>query len=353
MREPNAVDKYVRINPTSKMIEPNWMYRDILPYVLGPDPGRFSSGIISLDSTGTTPAVVAYKLPHSSLGFDDAVGAPLQINQIVAMMRYGTEWSETDMNGTVFVEDPGDQRQYMNYPVHIETFAGSGKLSARLTEDLFLPTRHQLMVTFKADVSQGLNSNGVQLHFSGKLYDTWSSNLQKYEEDRKNMVAIVNKHLERRKYVTPYWLTTEGGAVTIPANQTVEVDTLIGDEGHFECSHILKKFVEGDINTAPFELELINPQTRQSLMNGRIHSSMIGNAQNPQPFPAPFLIPAGQILRFRITNLQADVNTVFLTLRGQRIRAPFKSRNEVEREFGNVRPINNQPSRKAEMAGVA
>ncbi len=324
MREVNAVDKYMRINPDSGMIEPNWMHRDILPYSLGPTPALFSSGAITLAASGTV--VAPYKLPHSSLGFDDGVGTPLQINQIVQ-----TGATQATPLFTVFMADMGDQRQYMNYPIHADTFAGSGQLSARLTEDLFLPTRHQLMLTFTSLNTEA--PQNVQLYLLGKLFDTFSSNMQTYPQDKANMMALINRALERRKYVTPYWLTTEGGVVNVPANQTVEIDTMVGDEGHFECTHILRKINGSDTNN-PFELEIINPQTRQSFMNGRIHSQMIGNALNPQPFPAPFIAPAGQLIRFRITDLSGSANSVYLTLRGMKIRAPFKSRADVEREFG-------------------
>ncbi len=347
MFEPNAVDKYIRINPQTKFIEPNWMWRDVLPFSLGPDASRFSSGVVALNSA--SPVVVPYKLPHSSLGFDDAVGSPLQINEIVQTCSADGA-TQNNPQFTVMITDQGDQRQYMNYPVHVDTLAGVGPLAARLTEDLFLPTRHQLMVTFQRTINTAVNA---QLYFLGKYFDTWSSNLQGHKQDHADIIRAVNRALERRKYVTPYWLTTENGVVTVPANQTVEVDTLIGDEGHFECTHILRKFTGGVATNSPFELEIINPQTKQSIMNGRIHSYMIGNGQNPQPFPAPFILPAGQVLRFRITDLSGSTNSVYLTLRGMRIRAPFKSRHDVEKEFGmQKKPAQASNDRHTEMAGV-
>jgi hypothetical protein len=290
------------------------------------------------------------------LGYDDQVGTPLQINQIVQTSSLGLTASEA----LVFITDQGDQRQYMNYPVHIRTIGGNGQLSGRLTEDLFLPTRHQLLVTFTPN---GNDSETVQLYFIGKLFDTFSSNLQTYPEDHAAMIGLINKHLERRKYVTPYWIVpppseiqglADVGSVQVPANQTVEVDALVGDEGHFECSHILRAYTGGDRTLAPFELELINPQTRQSIMNGRIHSQFIGDAYNPQPFPAPFIVPAGQLLRFKITDLSGSINSVYLTLRGMKIRAPFKSRAEVDKEFGiaNKTPQHHPRSMVAEMAGA-
>ena len=347
MREPNAVDKFVRINPQTRLFEPDWMWRDVLPFALGPDPGRYSSGAIVL--AAGAQAVVPYKLPHSSGGYDERVGTPLQINEIVATSSNGINTS----NFMVFVTDPGDQRQYMNYPIHVRTFAGSGQLAARLTEDLFLPTRHQLNVTFQ-NISAG---ETAQLYLMGKMYDTFSSNLQSHPTDHQAMIALVNKHLERRKYVTPYWLTpppSQGAfGVTVPANQTVEVEALVGDEGHFECTHILRAFTGGNQATSPFELELINPQTRQAIMNGRIHSMFIGDAFNPQPFPAPFIIPAGQLLRFKITDLSGSTNTVYLALRGMKIRAPFKSRDDVDREFGiHRKPKDPAKDYTLEMAGA-
>lgn len=354
MREVNAVDKYIRINPRTRLFEPNWMYRDILPYALGPDPSRYANGVISVGAT--VPVTVPYKLPHSSLGYDDQVGTPLQINQIV----FTNSGNPTAHNMLVSLADMGDQRQYMNYPIHSETFAGSGQLSARLTEDLFLPTRHQLLLTLLGDGTLDIPAS-VQFYFWGKYYDTFSSNLQTYPEDHAAMIKLINQKLERRKYVTPYWLTTPPSTgryagVLVPANQTIEIDALVGDEGHFECSHILRNFgnTDGVPTVAPFELELINPQTRQSIMNGRIHSQFIGNAYNPQPFPAPFIIPAGQLLRFKITDLSGADNTVYLTLRGMKIRAPFKSRAEVDKEFGvvNHTPQPKIRSMAAEMRGA-
>lgn len=347
MREPNAVDKFVRINPQTRLFEPNWLYRDILPFALGPDSGRYSSGQITL--VAAVPQTIPYKLPHSSGGYDERVGTPLQINEIVATSSNGITLS----NFTVFITDQGDQRQYMNYPCHVRTIAGSGQLAARLTEDLFLPTRHQLSVAM-TNISAG---ETAQLYFMGKLYDTFSSNLQSHPADHAAMIALVNKHLERRKYVTPYWLTpppTDGSlGVSVPANQTVNIEALVGDEGHFECTHILRAFTSGSQATGPFELELINPQTRQSIMNGKIHSYFIGDAFNPQPFPCPFIIPAGQLLRFRITDLSGSANTIYLTLRGMKIRAPFKSRDEVDREFGiHRKPKAPEKDYILEMAGA-
>lgn len=331
MFEPNAVDDYIRVNPATGFIEPNWKERDILTYALGPDPAQVSGAI----ALGTPPVLVPYKLPHTSLSMDDMVGNPLMIDQITFLE---TLLGSTLADYTIQVSDFGDQRQYMNFPIHIRTFAGSGQLSARLSEPLFLPTRHQLMLRFHK--LSAASAQSTRLFLIGKLFDTWSSNLQKYRNDHADMVKDINYWLERRKYVFPYWMTTENGVVNVPANQTVFVDSLIGDEGHFEATAIMRAF--GTAQTSnPFEVELLNPQTRQSYMNGSIHSYMIGDALNPQPLPAPALIPSGSILRFKIKDLSGSANAVHLTLRGRKIRAPIKDIAQVKREFG----IDQEPKK--------
>ena len=157
------------------------------------------------------------------------------------------------------------------------------------------------------------------------------------------MILLINKYLERRKYVFPYWMTTEGGAVTVPANQTVSVDSIVGDEGHFEATHLLRAFYQGSSTAKPFEISITNPQTRQAYMNGTIHSYMIGDAFNPQPLPAKMMLPAGQIVRFTIKDLSGSENKVYLTLRGLKIRAEFKSIDEVNQELGINTPVPPQP----------
>ncbi len=346
MRDVNAVNPYVRINPDTHLFEPAWLYRDILPYWLEPDQAH-SNGTVNL--TSPSPVTIPYKLPHGSLDMDQAVGNPLSIEQIALSSPEFTG----DARCTVFMTDMGDQRQFMNYPIHINTFAGSGQLPAQLSESLFLPTRHQLMLSF-AQLSEDPEDVSLKMNFCGKMFYTWSTNLQSHKADHTEMIRLVNKALERRKYVFPYWMTTDNGAVTVPANQSVDIDCLVGSEGHFEATHILRRYRLGTPENGAFEVELINPQTRQSLMNGKIHSMMIGDARNPQPLPAPFIVPAGQILRFRIHNLVGFDNSIYLTLRGRKIRSEFKDIAQVKREFGIVdaNPVAAKKSHQAEMAGV-
>lgn len=347
MREENAVDRYFRVDAKTKILQPTWMYRDVLPYSLGPDGSRVNNNT-SIPITSADPVTIPFKLPHSSLSMDNQVGNPLEIEQIT--------FDEQDSGGAtsdllVFIADQGDQRQYMNFPIHIRTLAGSGQLSARLAENLFLPTRHQLLVTFQK--TTGAANQHIFFYFHGKIYDTWSTSLQKYPNDHAAMVGLINQWLERRKFVTPYWLTTPNGPVTVQGNQSVEVETSVGDEGHFESTHILRAFTGGSSTSSPFEVTITNPQTRQAIMNGAIHSYMIGDAYNPQPFPCSLVTPAGQLLRFRITNLGTSAITIYLTFRGRKWRCPIVDIDSMKKKYGMVVEGTPQPFRRAEeMRGV-
>lgn len=363
MREPNAVDKYIRVNPQSHIFEPVWAYRDIMPYTLGPDPAYpLVQGFLDLSALTPNDSInVPYKLPHASI-LDNPLGNPLKIDEIMFETVNHNAGAFGYPEVTVFLTDMGDVRQFMNAPIHIQTFAGNGQLAARLAEPLFLPTRHQLNFKLAQSVNTPADGSGsyiIALFMSGQIHYTWSSNLQKYPHDHAEVLRMVNYWLERRKYVSPYWLTTDNGPVFVAPGQTVDADANIGSEGHFEATHIMWA-PPSTIGPASdyFEVEFYNPQTRQTLMNGRIHNQMIGNAYNPQPLPAPFIVPAGQLIHFRITGL-ANANVtqgIYLTLRGMKIRAPFKSYEEVNVQLGhpNVHSSHDKSKKSMtqEMAGV-
>lgn len=330
MREANAVDKYIRWSPQTNLFEPVWKQRDILPYWLYPPTDVVNGDIV----IGPTSPSILYKLPHSSPGQNDSLGNPLEINEIV----YRDTFGNSNSNFTVFVRDMGDRTQFMNAPVHITTFAGTAQLAARLSENLFLPTRHDLLVNFGYN---GNDSASIRMYFCGKIYYPWSTNLQNKPIDRDEMIKEINYKLERRKYIYPFWLTTDGGAVDVPANTTLEMDMSIGDDGAFEATHIMS-YSNGGL----FEIEIYNPQTRQTISNGPFHSTMMGNAQNPQPLPAPFLVPAGEVLRCRVKNLAAITTTVFVTLRGLKCRAKIQSYTEAMAMFGIPIPPKKAKAQK-------
>lgn len=334
--EQSPVDRYIRYNAKTKFFEPTWWRRDVLPFWLFPDEQYYSTGYITINASPNDTPPVVYKLPHASLEMDRGLGNPLRITDFV--FEDSTDLTATAA-WTVFLKDMGDQLNYMNAPIHVRTFAGTSQLPGHCFEPLLLPSRHALMMT--PDKLAGAAAT-VRLYMVGELYCSWSPNLERYPIDRQIMEAVINKHLERRKYIQPFWLTTDDGGVLLPASQTVEVDATIGDDGHFEGSHIM------GISTDDYEVTIFNPLTRQTIVNGAIHSDMIGDARNPQPFPATFVVPAGETIRFRIKNLTADLNKVYLTVRGRKIRAPLRDIEQVKRDMAVNEPkIAAQVAQKA------
>lgn len=331
MSEQSLVDKFIRFNPVTKFWEPAWFRREIVPFWLYPDE-QYVTGAITINAAGTPTPAVNYKLPHASIDLDAGLGNPLKIEQFVFEDSTDTT---TLAAWTVMIEDMGEKVRYMNAPIHVRTLAGGVQTSgggtirrmlpAYLFEPLFLPSRHSLMLTFNKLTGGATN---VRFFPVGGMFYTWAPTLQKYPLDYRIMVELVNKHLERRKYIKPFYLTTEGGGVTVNANQLAEFDMLIGDDGHFESSHIMS------VSTGDYELQFFNPQTRQTMSNGWIHSKMLGDAFNPQPFPASWVIPSGQTVRVRIRDLSGSTNNVYMTLRGRKINAPFRNIAEVARELG-------------------
>lgn len=320
--ESNLVDKYVRFNPQTGLYEPVWMWRDTTPYWLYPETNIANGAFTINAAAGAVTPPLVYKLRHASLGMDHGLGNPMLINRIL-FCDVGETTAAADW--TVQLMDMGDNVQYMNRPIHVRTFAWTANEAGELSEPLFLPSHHNLILT--PDKISGAATT-AWLKFGGALFYTWSPALAQRPQDKAAMDMVVNRFLERRKYVRPFWLTTNQ-AVAVPAEKYLEVDADVGGEGHFEATHIMAV-----CDAAVFDVEFFNPQTRQTLMNGRLYSQMLGNAQYPQPLPSPLIVPEGQKVRMRFYNYDtADTANIYLTLRGRKIRAPLKDIAAVKRDL--------------------
>jgi hypothetical protein len=341
LKDENIVDRFIRVNPQNGFFEPKWMHRDIMPYMLYPD-AQFQSGAMVINAAGTPTPPFVYKNQHASIGLGH-YGNPILINRI-------TFEDSTDLtanaNWTVMLKDMGDLTQFMNRPIHVNTFAGTAQLPAGLSEPLFLPTRHQLQLTTNKIAGGAVN---VRLFFGGAIFYSWSTELAQRPKDRAEMEKLIAKYLERRKYIYPFYLTAESdNGVLLPANGRVEIDALIGDDGHFEATH----WVSEETNEG-WEVEIFNPDTKQALSNSPISKrAMIGTAQNPQELPMTYLVPAGSRLRFKFRNLAAVENRVFFTMRGLKIRAPMRNIDLVKKDIAVPNsPVQNFV-RRASPVGV-
>lgn len=313
------IDNFIRKNAQTGELEPQWWKRAIFPYKLTFDPQYVATLPLTVPATGQVTAVL--KEQHSSLGLDNEIGTPLLIN-------FPTFEDSTDGTAnaafTIMMKDIGDGTQFMNQPIHILNFSGTAQQTSEFSEPLFLPTRHALQTQF-AKVSGGATT--MRLFLNGKLFIPWDPQLLLFPQDREMLVTLIRKLLVRRMYIYPFWFTTDQ-SVVIPANGTFEVDTDIGDDGHFEITHLI------GTSTGAYTINILNPETKQSFTNGQVDSrTAVGTGQNPADFAVPWLIPAGKRLRFQYTDLSGSSNTVFTCLRGRRIRAQLKDVKDIQQDL--------------------
>jgi hypothetical protein len=140
--------------------------------------------------------------------------------------------------------------------------------------------------------------------------------------------------------VHPYWLTTENGPVQLGANATGLFVIRPGEGSQFEA------FTFNCVSTGNFEFEIKEVKSGQTLMNGLItRNNSAGDYQYPTILPCKYLIPGGNFLSLRITDLSGAPNTIWLTIAGRKIYAPIKAVNEAKREVNVVpTPADTAPN---------
>lgn len=317
----SLVDNDIRINKKTGLYEPIWWKRAAFPYQLTFDPQYTPTGVLVVPAAGN--AISVFKEPHTGQSLDGGYGTPLSIRQ--STFEDSTSGTAA-ANFTVFLKDLGDMTQFMNAPVHIQNFAGTAQLAARFSEPLFLPTLHALQATY-AMLAGGPDS--IRHFLGGISYAPWSTEIMNHPGDKAALLNMLRKLTERRKYIFPFWLTTNVNVV-VPANGTSEHDVQIGDDGHFEMTHLVGVPNGVIAGSGTYQVNVLNPDTKQSFTNGKIASTAaVGTAQNPQELAVPWLIPAGKRLRFQFTDTSGASNNIFFAIRGRRIRALLKSGDDV------------------------
>lgn len=323
MEEPynqNLVDDFIRVNPQTKMFEPVLWKKSIIPYWLTWDP-QFTQGLLTIPATGQV--ITQFRIDRSSVGLlEHGYGTPFRTRSVV----FEDSTAGTGNAAfTVSLTDLGDKTQFMNAPIHIQNFAGTAQLAAGVAEPLFLPAQHYLQAAFQS--TSGIQTT-ARMFLTGQLYCPWDPQLLQWPEDRQAMFTLLDKLLVRRNYIFPFWLTTPTGSVVIPANGIFEIDVDIGDDGHFEATHLI-----AIATSTAYTMNIIDPDTKRSICNGELSGlAAVGTGLNPQRLAVPWLFPAGKRLRFQYADLSGSTNTVFTCLRGQRIRAPLKNLNEVKQD---------------------
>jgi hypothetical protein len=315
------IDKFVRWNNQAKQYLPIMWRREVLPSWL-----TFSQQTllpISVAATGSPIQTLTIAQPYASVeGNDQNLGTPFEVRSLV--MQDSTVGT-LNANFLVKLKEVGEARDFMNNPVHVRTIFGTGQQPALLREPYMFLSQHNISVQV---TNLGIATT-MRLYLCGAQYFPWSPELLRYKLAKADMTSLLQKWLNRRQYVTPYWQTTDTSVALTQAQAAaatpVDFSAKISDDGHFEA------FGHAAVSTGPFLMTISEVKTKQTLVNGSMSQvNGVGDARFPTIYPTPYLIPAGYRMKITITNLDTTdaVNNIYLTFFGRKIYAPFTQVDE-------------------------
>lgn len=314
-------DKYFQLNADGRL-GVNMFRRDVLPIKMAFDTVQTNSAYpftISASGSITPPKIFKQPLNLAQNSRLLDIGNPFIWQH--SMFEDSTDGTAS-ADWTIFINNAGQQRAFSNFPIHIQTMFGTAQLPSILREPYYFAPNDQLSV-YLNKISGGAST--ARLFLGGTQYAAWSTQLYGANNpSAQDVFKRIAQWKERKKYVTPYWvspnfLSTSGAAfVTLTANQTLQFDTNIPEDAHFEAFTMMAKA------TGNFGLQISEVKTKRTLMNGQVtQTNAIGTPSYPTLFATPYLIPAGYKLRFQLTNLTGSNNTIWLTLGGRKIYAPL------------------------------
>lgn len=327
------IDKFITWNAKMRRYDPVLWRREILPSWLTIRDTDATLPLTIPVSPGTPPLTIFQ--PYTSVnGADQGLGTPFEVRSLV----YQDSTDGTDSaDFSVFLQEVGEARQFMNQPIHIKTLAGTGALPAVLREPYMFLSQHNISAKF---VKLSGGSTTARFYMCGAQYFPWSPMMTQYPAQKKELTGLLQKWMERRKYVTPFWMTADNpnGLVTIPAlvGSTATAQVKVGDDGHFEC------FGHCAHSTGNFSFQASEAKTNQRFQNGEIDQvNGFGDARFPTIYPTPYLLPAGYVMKLFFKNLIAGVNNVNITFFGRKIYAPIKQVAEVLRSTAVPTPADS------------
>ena len=316
------VDKYLHWDPQFKRFSPQWWRSDQQPFYLYMDPNTSANPkVINAFGGATTPDGVFVQKYSSNQGADNFLGNPIQVRSI-QYADSGAGQGTAVANWTVRLRDAGDQRELMNQPLHIRTFAGTAQQPAILREPLLIVSSSWVTAQF-AKVAGAATAG--RLYLTGCQYFPWSPDLQAFPAAKAHMEKVVGKWMERTRYIHPYWLTGNANPYTVPLNGALRDVVRVAEDSQFEI------FTLASLANADYGLEITNVTNGQMLMNGVVTATnAVGSNLFPTILPVPFLIPGGHKLAFRLSDIGgAGPITVWLSLQGRKIYAPLKNVSQV------------------------
>ena len=232
----------------------------------------------------------------------NAVSAPVQMYMVDEGAYEGTLMScQRADECLVEIYDDVHRRKLTGRPCHVDTIFGDGQEPFILPESIFLEKRQSLQILC-TDLSGQVNNIrpvfGGQRIFSDRIRDP---KVDKYLRNR----------ILRARVMLPYMcpLDEDVTLTALQANRDIYFtqDTV----AHFEVQKLTFS------SDGAFKFKIYD-ETGQELTSDWIHSAAgLGTAAEPYIFYSPLVIRAGGIVRFVVTDLSNDANTIYLTLTGR------------------------------------
>ncbi len=197
------------------------------------------------------------------------------------------------------IEDPGRKMTLMNDWIHLDTIAGSGLLPFILPSSIYVEASSALTVNLR-DISGFANT--IYFDMGGrKIYkNAPSPEIDNYFAGKGNLVN------------TSFFLTADGGMVTIPAGiGTGKITVYATVPSGFDL-YIKKRTA---MSTGDFLLTI--KHLGIPMMNTDIPDDLLfGTASLPKLYREPKLVRRSEKLELNFTNLTAALNYVYVTFSG-------------------------------------
>lgn len=319
------VDKFFHWDEQMQRFSPQWWRADLQPFwlyfsaLLGANPKVINA------APASTPSG-SYIVPYTSnQGADNWLGNPMEVRTL--LFEDSTDGTPA-ANWVVRLKQVGENRDLMNAPVHIRTLASDAQFPTVLREPLFLPSQSSIECQMQK-ISGGATT--ARLYLAGCQYYSWSPDLLAFPQAREHVHERIRKLMTRRLSVHPYWLTVENGPIALAPNATGLSLIRPGEGSQFEA------FTFNCVSTGNFECEIKEVRSGQTLMNGLItRNNSFGDYQFPTILPCKYLIPGGNYLSLRFTDLSGAPNIIWFTIAGRKIYAPIKSIDGARRDLDVV-----------------
>ena len=278
------------INRTKKHVRSFWLLGDPRTLVLTPagTPGDTILGVpFDVDTQGHFEW--AYIMAHA-------------VNQI----------GEVNKNFTIRVFDPGTRRDLMNEEIHAFTIAGTARRPGILTETYLLNTENagrELQISVRN--LDPTYENNVQIALHGRRWY--------HKESPADVQDEMRSYFQHKERTTHYWLTTNGGFVTLgPLEELLNSQAPIMEADDEADTEVFKITAFSD---GAFDFRLRELASNKTLMNDfvRVESGW-GNAEFPFVFQESLLIERNYDVAVDIRDLSGLAqNRVFLTFHCRRL----------------------------------